>query len=238
MSPLMGVSYSGQFAGKLMWIHHTHDSSLWPPQGVIYEQAVVGAQGAAGAAERFRLRWTENAEHGAPSRLPAPPERAGNTWLVDPQPIIEQSLADLIAWVEQGVEPVATAYTYADGKVTLPATAAERGGIQPVVTVSAGGGACADIRVGEEVTLEVRAQVPPGAGTIVSVEWDFDGSGTYPYSHEVDGSAAELTLTTTHAYERPGTYFVTAQVQSHRDGDVAAQTRRITNVAQARVVVG
>ena len=30
-SPLMGVPYSGQYEGKLMWIHHTHDASLWPP---------------------------------------------------------------------------------------------------------------------------------------------------------------------------------------------------------------
>jgi hypothetical protein len=27
MSPLMGVSYTGRYSGKLLWIHHTHDSS-------------------------------------------------------------------------------------------------------------------------------------------------------------------------------------------------------------------
>ncbi|MCU1344536.1 MAG: hypothetical protein JWL70_802, partial [Acidimicrobiia bacterium] len=48
-SSLMGVGYSGQYRGKLMWVHHTHDSSLWPPQGVIYRDAVLGAQGDAGA---------------------------------------------------------------------------------------------------------------------------------------------------------------------------------------------
>jgi hypothetical protein len=238
MSPLMGVSYSGQFAGKLIWVHHTHDASLWPPQGVIYERAVLAAQGADGAAERFRLRWTQNAEHGAPDRLASPRNRAGNTWLVDPQPIIEQTIVDLIEWVERGVVPAGSAYSYDDGKVTLPPTAAERGGIQPVVSVSANGGSKAEIRAGESVTLQVEAEVPTGAGTIVAIEWDFDGSGTYPLRQDdIDGTASRLTLSTSHTYERPGVYFATARVYSHREGDIHATSRRIPNVAQARVIV-
>ncbi|MHB8463967.1 MAG: PKD domain-containing protein [Acidimicrobiales bacterium] len=238
MSPLMGVSYSGEFSGKLIWIHHTHDASLWPPQGVIYERAVVAAQGSAGAAERFRLRWTENAEHGAPERLASAPNRASKTWLIDYQPIVEQTLVDLIGWVERGVSPAATSYEYRDGKVTLPPTAAERGGIQPVVSVSANGDVRAEVRTGEPVTLEVRAEAPPGAGTVVDVEWDFEGTGAYEYRHEeVDGTASAVKLATTHTYDRPGNYFVTARVHSHRDGDVRATTRRIPNLAQARVIV-
>lgn len=45
MSPLMGVSYTGHYLGKLLWIHHTHDSSLWPGQGLIYRNAVPGHRG-------------------------------------------------------------------------------------------------------------------------------------------------------------------------------------------------
>ena len=71
MSPLMGVSYSGQYKGKLIWVHHTHDASLWPPQGVVYDGCGrASAQGATGAAEKFRLRWTENAEHVPPMMIP------------------------------------------------------------------------------------------------------------------------------------------------------------------------
>jgi len=66
-SPLMGVPYSGQYEGKLMWVHHTHDASLWPPQGLFYKQAVEQAQGPVAAARKFRLRWTENAEHVPPA---------------------------------------------------------------------------------------------------------------------------------------------------------------------------
>ena len=100
MSPLMGQAYSGRYEGKLIWLHHTHHSSLWPPQGVIYESAVLGAQGESGAAERFRLRWTENAEHGPAMMVPSKPGRASNTWLINFRGLIEQSLRDLVAWVE------------------------------------------------------------------------------------------------------------------------------------------
>jgi hypothetical protein len=72
-SPLMGVPYSGQYEGKLMWVHHTHDSSLWPTQGVIYGQAVLSAQGPQRMAQQFCMRWTENAEHISPAYLASSP---------------------------------------------------------------------------------------------------------------------------------------------------------------------
>jgi hypothetical protein len=147
-------------------------------------------------------------------------------------------MKDLIDWVENGIEPLGTDYEYVDGRVILPATVAERGGIQPIASVTANGGERAEVAVGEPVTLRVHAEVHPKAGTIVDVAWDFDGSGTFPFRHEeVDGTSRDLTLTTTHDYDRPGTYFVTARVESHRDGDVHAQLRRIEALGQARVVV-
>jgi hypothetical protein len=163
--------------------------------------------------------------------------RANNTWLVDYQPIIEQSLVDLIDWVEDGVEPVDTAFSYRDGAIVLPDTAAERGGIQPVISVTANGGALAEVRVGEKVTLTVHAETPPGAGTIIGVQWDFDGSGSFPQREQVDGTEAAVTISTTHSYDAPGTYFATALVESHRTGDVDATARRIPNLTAARVVV-
>jgi Tannase and feruloyl esterase/PKD domain len=238
LSPFMGVCYSGQFKGKLMWVHHTHDASLWPPQGVIYANAVLDAQGERVAAERFRLRWAENAEHVPPGTLPSALGRASSTWLIDYLPHIEQSLQDLVDWVEQGIEPAGTSYTYQDGRITLPSTATERGGIQAVVGVTADGSSRAHVKVGEPVTLEVTAALPPRAGTIVDVQWDFDGTGSFPYSHpEIDGTATTVTLVTTHTYDRPGTYFATALVHSHRDGDTKATSRRIPNLAQARILV-
>jgi Tannase and feruloyl esterase/PKD domain len=238
MSPLMGVSYTGHYSGKLLWIHHTHDSSLWPSQGIIYAGAVLATQGADGAAQRFRLQWTENAEHIMPAVLPSSPLRASNTCLVDYTPIIEQGLADLARWAEDEVAPASTTYQYADGQVRLPATAADRGGVQPVVSVSADGGGLASVAVGEPVSLSVHAEAPEAGGTIISVQWDFDGKGAFPFTDpSVDGGSTSVDLTTTHSYDAPGTYFATALVTSHRDGDVAARYRRLQNLASARVVV-
>jgi hypothetical protein len=237
-SPLMGVGYSGKYEGKLMWVHHTKDSSLWPPNGVIYRDAVFGAQGEAGAKERFRLRWIENAEHGPAAMAPSLPNRASNTWLIDYMPFIEQSLADLIDWVEKAVSPVDTAFEWTDNKVILSPDATERRGIQAVIAVTANGGARAEVAVGASVTLEMQADVPPGAGAIVEAEWDFDGKGTFPFKYDgIDGRAPSVTLSTTHVFDKPGEYFVTGRVHSHRKGDVSATACRIPNVAQARVVV-
>jgi Tannase and feruloyl esterase/PKD domain len=238
MSPLMGVSYTGHYQGKLLWIHHTHDSSLWPSQGIIYQGAVLATQGADATAEKFRLQWTENAEHIPPMFLPSAGGRSPSTWLVDYFPVIEQGLVDLIQWVEEGVAPPNTAFDYVDGRVHLRAGAQERGGIQPVVTVTANGAASTSAKVGEPVQLTVSAEVPPNAGTIIAVEWDLDGSGSYSFGHDVDGSRTSLSLTTTHSYDRPGTYFATARVCSHREGKVGAAFRRIPNLASTRIVVG
>src|SRR3546814_669771 len=236
-SPLMGVPYCGQYDGKLMWIHATHDSSLWPPQGLSYKRAVDQAQGPTGAEENFRIRWTENAEHTPPMMVPAQPNRSAANWLITSQGIIEQSLQDLIDWVEEGKVPAGTNFAFSDGKINLPPTAAERGGIQPVVSVTAGGSARLEAKVGELVELEVRTEVPPGAGTIIAVEWDFDGQGKYPFGHEVSGKDSALTLSTSHEFDQPGTYFPTARVVSHREGDLDAKLRRIENLASARVIV-
>jgi hypothetical protein len=237
VSPFMGVRHTGRYEGKLMWVHHTHDASLWPPQGLGFKANVEREYGVEGSREKFRLRWTENAEHVPPAMAASAPNRANTTWLVNYQPIIEQCLADLIAWVEDGVDPVDTAFEYRDGAIILPDTAAERRGIQPVVSVTADGAARAEVKVGQEVGLSVHAEAPPGAGTIISVQWDFDGSGSYPESAKVDGTQTAVTLSTTHKYDVPCTYFVTALVESHRDGDVSATSRRISNLASARIVV-
>jgi hypothetical protein len=236
-SPLMGVPYSGQYEGKLMWVHHTHDSSLWPTQGVIYGQAVRKAQGAQRAAQRFCMRWTENAEHISPAFMASSPSRATSTWLIDYMPIIEQSLVDLCNWVENGIAPIGTRFTFADGKVTLPPTAQERGGIQPVVSVRANGGSRAAVRAGTPVTLDVEGEAPPHAGTIIGVEWSLHGDGQFAAESGIDGKSAAVKLTKTHKYDKPGVYFATARVTSHVEGDLRAQHRRLVNVASARVVV-
>jgi hypothetical protein len=92
---------------------------------------------------------------------------------------VEQALLDLDAWVAKGIRPPASTNCSidSDDQVQLPATASQRNGVRPVVTLSAKGkggpGQSIDVAAGQQVTFSVKAQVPPGAGKIVQVEWDF-----------------------------------------------------------------
>jgi hypothetical protein len=237
MSPFMGTKHTGKFPGKMIWVHHTHDASLWPSQGVGMQNNITREVGYEEGRKHFRLRWLENAEHIPPALAASPPNRANTTWLVDYLPMVEQTLIDLAAWVENGIEPAETHFEYQDGEIILPPTGAARGGIQPLVTITANGKIRAEVKVGESVNLQAHVEVPPGAGFIINVQWDFDGSGSYPKKEKLDGKARELALSTKHSFNSPGTYFVTALVESHREGDVNATARRIPNVASARVVV-
>jgi hypothetical protein len=129
-------------------------------------------------------------------------------------------------------------YRFEDGQVELPATAAERHGVQPVATATANGGSCAEVAAGASVTFDVVAEAPPRGGKIIGVSWDFDGSGQFAFEHDgVDGSSASVRLTTAHAFDAPGTYFPAVRVVSERDGNVDATLGRMENLDRVRVVV-
>jgi hypothetical protein len=159
---------------------------------------------------------------------------------VDYSGLLGQALADLIAWVEDGVEPPpSTNYSWSrDGCLTLDPNAAERGGLQPVVELTGDGSDRAVIAPGEPVNFEVVAEVPPGAGSIVAIEWDFEGTGAWDVSNDdVDGTATCVERSRKHSYRQPGTYFPAVRVWSSRSGDVSDQLFRIANLGRARVVV-
>ena len=83
----------------------------------------------------FRLWYTDHALHGDLTKQEDP------THTVSYLGVLQQALRDLSAWVEKGIAPPATTnYKIEDGQVIVPATAAERKGIQPVVTLKANGG--------------------------------------------------------------------------------------------------
>jgi hypothetical protein len=224
------VEFTGKFTGKVLHSQHMHDSSIWPR----------GENPAEHVKDRYVIRWFENAEHTGGTSQPITPPPVPTTRLIEFKELNQQNLSDLIAWVEDGVVPVGTTYSIEPGgMLQLPPTAAERGGIQPVVVANANGDVRTEVAVGEAVTLGVVAEVPPQAGTVISVEWDFDGLGTWPYQAPgIDGKQAKVELTVEHTYHKPGTYFPAVRVLSHRDGDVTATTRRIENIGRARVVVG
>jgi hypothetical protein len=102
-----------------------------------------------------------------------------------------------------------TRYEVVDGQVVVPATAAERRGIQPVVTVTANCKERADVVPSQQVEFLGVIEVPPGAGFVVAAEWDFEGAGDYPLSSSFDGaeSCRRVTVKTSYAFSQPGTYF-------------------------------
>ena len=99
----------------------------------------------------------------------------------------------------------------------MPAAASERQGVQPTVEVTANDGARADVAVGEEVHFAAVVEAPPGTGTVVSAEWDFDGSGEFAVTASVlDGSCSFLRVTAAHTFTEPGTYFPALRVRTQR----------------------
>jgi hypothetical protein len=225
--------FGARFAGKMILIQHLLDRPCWPTVAVQYQRDAA-ANLRAGLDDHFRLWWSENAQHGPGSRALGNATRA-----IDYTGLISQALKDVIAWVEEGTEPAPSyRYDFTDGQVLLDPDVAVRGGIQPSVRATANGAARVEVRVGEPVTLAVDSAAPPGTGTITGVSWDLDDSGTWPLTVEgIDGTQAAIKVATTHAYDKPGTYFATARVRSRRDGDASASSEQVENLAAVRVVV-
>jgi hypothetical protein len=236
---IWGNDPDGDLHGKVILIHHAQDLYVWPPDMVKFARQVRERKGD-DCADSFRFWFTDRAEHIFPPMKDEGPVPVHSSRLVNYTPVIEQAMHDVIDWVEKGIAPAEdTGFEFTkDQAVVLAPTGAERRGIQPVVHATANGGARAQVKVGEPVTLEVQAETPPGGGAIVSIEWDMEGRGDWAVQMDgIDGTKSELSSQTTYAFSEPGTYFPSVRVSSRRDGDVNAKRRRIPNIDRVRVVV-
>jgi hypothetical protein len=233
---------TGRFAGKMILLQHTLDAAAWPNPALIYQEMVRAHHGSE-VDDHFRLWWTENASHMPPTLtalLPPTPPPVRSTRLVDYVGIVQQAVRDLIAWVEDGVAPApSTSHRYtSDHRLILAAEAVDRHGIQPVVKIEVNGRGVVEVEAGTAVTIRAHAECPPGGGSIISIECDFDGSGSWPLQFDgVDGTSASAQVETTHIYKEPGTYFPSVRVTAHRDGDVTATSCQASNLGRARVRV-
>lgn len=229
-----GVVPCGKFKGKMIVVASLWDREAFPWQADWYRARVVEHLGDS-ADDQFRLWYTDHALHSDITAQEDP------TRTVSYLGALQQALRDLSAWVEQGVEPPATtAYQIMDGQVVVPPTAAERKGIQPVVTLQANGGERAEVAVGESVAFSAVIEVPPGTGTVVGAAWDFEGKGNFPVVERFDETSAvhsRLTLKIVHAFSTPGTYFPTLRATAQRQGDFKTPFACINNLDQVRVVV-
>jgi len=151
---------------------------------------------------------------------------------------LQQALRDVAVWVETGrAPPESSWYRIEDARVILADDAAERKGVQPLVRLAANGAQRAEVDVAEPVVLSAMIEAPPGAGKIVSASWDFDGAGIFNSDALIGAAAERVSVDTTHAYEKAGTYFPTLRVVLQREGRDASLYANIVNLGQARVVV-
>jgi hypothetical protein len=228
-----GSVQSGRFAGKLIVVSMLMDEAALAWNADWYRTRVREVMGSR-FDDNFRLWYVDHALHGAGAN------GKHNTRIINYTGVLQQALRDVSAWVEKGTTPpVGTDYRLVDGQIEVPATAAARGGVQPVVTLTVNGGVRADVGVGTPVTFSGMVEVPPNTGKVVSAEWDFEGTGDYPVQGVVkhsDGSGAHATVATTYAFSKPGTYFPALRAASQRrpDGTLYA---RAQNLARVRVVV-
>jgi hypothetical protein len=237
-----GSVANGHFSGKMIMLESAMDVQALPWSADWYRSQAQSFLGAS-LDDHFRLWYMDNADHdpGGPVGTTAANAAAH---IVSYDGEIQQALLDLDAWVAKGIPPPAsTNYTVdADTQIQLPATAPQRRGVQPVVTLSANAngssGQRVDVAVGQPVTFTVDARVPPGTGKIVWVEWDFLGVGNYPVTAQLSHISPVLNnLQASYAFTQPGTYFPVVRVTSQRNGDTNTPYELIMNLARVRVVV-
>jgi len=235
-----GSIQSGRFAGKMIVVETLMDEAAVPWQADWYRTLVQAALGSR-IDDSYRLWFVDHAMHTAPYDAPGDPRPVRTTRVVSYSGVLQQALRDLSDWVERGLAPPpCTAYQIVDGQVHVPATARARRGIQPVVDVLANGAVRADVAVGETVEFSAVVEVPPGSGTIVYAEWDFEGGGDFPAVEnfgDTDCAFSTLTLTAAYAFSEPGTYFPALRATSQRQGDARTPFARVQNLGRVRVVV-
>jgi hypothetical protein len=224
-----GTVQTGRFGGKMIVVASLLDREALPWQADWYRRKVREHLGDA-TSDSFRLWYVDNALHGDDEIQEHP------THTISYLGVLHQALRDLSRWVEDDVAPpLTTTYDVVDGQVLVAATAAERGGVQPVVAVTVNASSKADVAAGEQITVHVTAATPPGGGELVAVEWDLDGSGEFAIRERVAGASVEVERQ--HTFDFPGTHFIAVRVVAQRDGDRATSYARLQNLARVRVVV-
>jgi hypothetical protein len=228
-----GSVQSGRYSGKMIVVQSMMDEYAYPWGADWYRSRVKESLGAR-TNDNFRLWFTDHALHSAP------PTKREETHAVSYHGMLEQALRDLSAWVERGVSPpTSTSYKVVDSQILLPAKAAERRGIQPVVELSVQGGKRAETSVGSPVIFIGVIEAPPDTGKIIRAEWDLEGRGDYPVKGEIrhiDASGSKANITMTYTFSKPGTYFPALRVASQRQPD-ATPYAQVLNLDRVRVVV-
>jgi hypothetical protein len=240
-----GSVQTGRYHGKVIVVNTMLDIDALPyPADWYLKKARKHKEGELGEDldDSFRVWFVDNADHSG----------VVNAHQVQYAGVLQQALRDVAAWAEEGVPPAPSSqYELGEGaQIVIPTTDANRGGIQPVVELTANGGILAEVAVGEPVSFAAVVGIPPGTGELVQTEWDFEGVGygdqdsglpvPTPDPGDAGGGVVNPAppskeLTQTLVYSAPGTYFAGIRVTTQRDPSLTYA--RVQNLARVRVVV-
>ena len=215
-----GSVQDGHVQGKMIIMNNLMDGDF-PWQADWYKELIYRVNGEAGK-DCVRLYYNDNAPHGDVTEG-GDPKR-----VVSYLGMLRQGLLELSAWAEGKGEPAEEShYDLADSQISLKATADERGGLQPLVSLRADGKYAVRVKAGESVTFHADIALPAGAGNLEDIEWNLMGTEFVRYGKEAD--------TITYAFDTPGTYVVVVRVTSNRnEGDIYT---RLRNLARVKVTV-
>jgi len=232
-----GSVQTGKFEGKMIVVEMLMDEAAYAWQADWYRSKVKAALGEK-FDDNYRLWFIDNALHTPPVITPLDSHPAITTRVIHYGGVLQQALRDVSAWVEKGVAPPAsTTYKVVDGQVQVPPTAMERKGVQPVVNLTVNGSVRADVKVGKKVKFSAVIETPPDVGSVVGVEWDFEGAGDYPITEKFEDKNKNVKVKTSYTFSKNGTYFPAIRVTSQRQGDSETPHARIRNIGRVRVVV-
>jgi hypothetical protein len=212
---------TGAITTKVMIIEGRGDNLSWPIFNASYAERIRRTLGPK-ANDMMRFYLHDNGRHAFGGGEPG---------------IFQQSMQDLMAWAEKGIAPPpSTNYTIRNGQVIPPDNAAERGGLQPVMNLTANGVARATVGVNQPVNLASKIEMPPNTGQVVQYNWTIDGKAD-PMT-VVDKPQPLVNANRTISFPAPGTYVVRLTVNGQRDGLVnPANQTLLQNFKEVRVVV-
>lgn len=223
-----GALQTGRWNGKMIIVESLLDREAFPWQADWYRHLVERNLGEL-TDSRLRVWMVDNALHGDFEQQEHPDHTVSYLG------VLHEALRQLAAWVEDDEDPApSTRYAVADGAVTVPVAALDRGGVQPTIELTVDGSDRAHVSVGDTVLLRASAETP-GIGKIMALEWDTAGSGVFELEPTVPGTRSNASRAV--IFDAPGTYFPTVRVVSHSSSTQLGQFARLQNIARARVVV-
>lgn len=228
-----GVLPTGKFKGKMILVESLWDREAFPWQADWYHDRVKGYLGDS-TEKQFRIWFTDHALHGG---------MEDPTRTVSYVGVVHQALLDVSQWAEKGIVPApTTSYKIEDGQVIVPATATERKGIQPIIDLRVSGGKRHESTKGKLIKFEGTIDIPENTGKIVSLEWDFEGEGTFAEKADmsklkISNSGNKVVVKGKHSFAKSGTFFPTLRVTTHREGDTHTPFARIQNLDRVRVII-